>query len=105
MIKKHCLVLFLCPSFFKKSYAKKYNNHGDLLFNTYDLIATSNNGTEILVSLIPLNKIQNTRQGLKNIEVSKRVLLQSGLTVDLNLDGRSFYTSVHQLFKFSHKVI
>lgn len=75
------------------------------MFNTHDLIATSVNGTEIVVSLIPLNKIQNTRQGLKNIEVSKRVLLQSGLTVDINLDGRSFYTSAHQLYKFSHKVI
>ena len=69
-----------------------------------DLIAKSKNGTEIIVSLIPLNKMQNTRQGLKKIEVGKRVLLSSGMEVDLNLDGRTFYTSLNQLFKLSHKV-
>ena len=53
------------------------------------LIAKSSNGTEIIVSLIPLNKMQNTRDGLKSIEVGKRVLLQSGIEVDLNLDGRT----------------
>ncbi|MEJ8027313.1 hypothetical protein WKH82_18090 [Acinetobacter baumannii] len=69
-----------------------------------DLIAKSKNGTEIIVSLIPLHKIQNTRQGLKQIEVGKRVLLESGIEVDLNLDGRTFYTSLNQLFKLNHKV-
>lgn len=70
-----------------------------------DLIAKSKNGTEIIVSLIPLNKMQNIRQGLKRIEVGKRVLLSSGVEVDLNLDGRTFYTSINQLFKLNHKVI
>lgn len=70
-----------------------------------DLIAKSKNGTEIIVSLIPLNKMQNTRQGLKRIEVGKKVLLSSGVEVDLNLDGRTFYTSLNQLFKLNHKVI
>lgn len=70
-----------------------------------ELIAKSKNGTEIIVSLIPLNKMQNTRQGFKEIEVGKRVLLQSGVEVDLNLDGRTFYTSLNQLFKLNHKVI
>lgn len=60
-----------------------------------ELIAKSKNGTEIIVSLIPLNKMQNTRQGFKEIEVGKRVLLQSGIEVDLNLDGRTFYTSLN----------
>ena len=69
------------------------------------LVAKSKNGTEIIVSLIPLNKMQNTRQGLKEIEVGKRVLLSSGITVDLNLDGRTFYTSLNQLFKLNNKVI
>ena len=64
-----------------------------------ELIAKSKNGTEIIVSLIPLNKMQNTRQGFKEIEVGKRVLLESGIEVDLNLDGRTFYTSLNQLFK------
>ena len=70
-----------------------------------ELIAKSKNGTEIIFSLIPLNKMQNTRQGFKEIEVGKRVLLQSGIEVDLNLDGRTFYTSLNQLFKLNHKVI
>ncbi|MDM1249527.1 hypothetical protein HX005_19455 [Acinetobacter sp. R933-2] len=69
-----------------------------------DLIAKSKNGNEIIVSLIPLHKMQNTRQGLKKVEVGKRVLLSSGIEVDLNLDGRTFYTSLNQLFKLSHKV-
>ena len=67
-----------------------------------NLIAKSKNGTEIIVSLIPLNKMQNTRNGLKAIEVGKRVLLQSGQEVDLNLDGRTFYTSLNQLFKLNY---
>ena len=70
-----------------------------------ELIAKSKNGTEIIVSLIPLNKMQNTRQGFKEIEVGKRVLLESGIKVDLNLDGRTFYTSLNQLFKLNQKVI
>ncbi|RLZ08182.1 hypothetical protein EAH57_10145 [Acinetobacter sp. 2JN-4] len=69
-----------------------------------DLIAKSPNGTEIIVSLIPVNKMQNTRQGLKTIEVGKKVLLQSGVEVDLNLDGRTFYTSLNKLFKLNHRV-
>ena len=78
---------------------------GYKLLKINDLIAKSKNGTEIIVSLIPLNKMQNTRQGLKKIEVGKRVLLSSGLEVDLNLDGRTFYTSLNQLFKLNHRVV
>ena len=70
-----------------------------------DLIARSKNGTEIIVLLIPFKKMQNTRQGFKQIEVGKRVLLQSGIEVDLNLDGRTFYTSLNQLLKLNHKVV
>ena len=70
-----------------------------------NLIAKSKNGTEIIVSHIPLNKMQNTRNGLKAIEVGKRVLLQSGQEVDLNLDGRTFYTSLNQLFKLNYRAI
>ena len=78
---------------------------GYKLLKINDLIAKSKNGTEIIVSLIPLNKMQNTRQGLQQIEVGKRILLQSGIVVDLNLDGRTFYTSLHQLFKLNQIVI
>ena len=83
---------------------KKSLKIGYKLLKVNDLIAKSKNGTEIIVSLIPLHKMQNTRQGLKQIEVGKRVLLESGIEVDLNLDGRTFYTSLNQLFKLSHKV-
>ena len=84
---------------------KNLEEIGYKLLKINDLIAKSKNGTEIIVSLIPLNKMQNTRQGLKRIEVGKRVLLSSGVEVDLNLDGRTFYTSINQLFKLNHKVI
>ncbi|WP_291354375.1 MULTISPECIES: hypothetical protein [unclassified Acinetobacter] len=70
-----------------------------------DLIARSKNGTEIIVLLIPFKKMQNTRQGFKQIEVGKRGLLESGIEVDLNLDGRTFYTSLNQLFKLNHKFV
>ena len=69
-----------------------------------DLIAKSKNGTEIIVSLIPLNKIQSTREGFKTVEVGKRVLLSTGIEVDLNLDGRTFYASINQLFKLNERV-
>ncbi|PJG42160.1 hypothetical protein XA39_14020 [Acinetobacter tandoii] len=70
-----------------------------------ELVAKSTNGTEIIVSLIPLNKMQNTREGFKAIEVGKKVRLESGVEVDLNLDGRTFYISMNQLFRLNHKVI
>jgi len=74
------------------------------LLKVNELIAKSQNGTEIIVSLIPLNKMQNTRQGFKQIEVGKKILLESGIEVDLNLDGRTFYTSLNKLFKLNQKV-
>lgn len=78
---------------------------GYKLLKVNELIAKSKNGAEIIVSLIPLNKMQNTRQGFKEIEVGKRVLLESGIEVDLNLDGRTFYMSLNKLFKINQKVI
>ena len=83
----------------------KKHKTGYKLLKVNELIAKSKNGTEIIVSLIPLNKMQNTRQGFKEIEVGKRVLLESGIEVDLNLDGRTFYASLNQLFKLNKKVI
>ena len=83
---------------------KNLEEIGYKLLKLNNLIAKSKNGTEIIVSLIPLHKMQNTRQGFKEIEVGKRVLLESGIEVDLNLDGRTFYTSLNQLFKLNHKV-
>lgn len=93
----------LILKFFSRS--EKSQKIGYKLLKINDLIAKSKNGTEIIVSLIPLNKMQNTRQGLQQIEVGKRILLQSGIVVDLNLDGRTFYTSLHQLFKLNQRVM
>ncbi len=87
------------------SILEKIIKTGYKLLKVNELIAKSKNGTEIIVSLIPLNKMQNTRQGFKEIEVGKRVLLESGIEVDLNLDGRTFYTSLNQLFKLNQKVV
>ena len=72
------------------------------LLKINDLIAKSTNGNEISVTLIPLFRMQNTREGFKQVEVGKRILLSSGLEVDLNLDGRTFYISYNQLFKLNH---
>lgn len=74
------------------------------LLKINDLIAKSTNGNEISVTLIPLFRMQNTLEGFKQVEVGKRILLSSGLEVDLNLDGRTFYISYNQLFKLNHRV-
>ena len=74
------------------------------LLKINDLIAKSTNGNEISVTLIPLFRMQNTREGFKQVEVGKRILLSSGLEVDLNLDGLTFYISYNQLFKLNHRV-
>ena len=74
------------------------------LLKINDLIAKSTNGNEISVTLIPLFRMQNTREGFKQVEVGKRILLSSGLEVDLNLDGRTFYISYNQLIKLNHRV-
>jgi len=74
------------------------------LLKINDLIAKSTNGNEISVTLIPLFRMQNTREGFKQVEVGKRILLSSGLEVDLNLDGRTFYIYYNQLFKLNHRV-
>ncbi|TCM69757.1 hypothetical protein EC844_10216 [Acinetobacter calcoaceticus] len=76
-----------------------------MLNNFENLVAKSVNGHEIVVSLVPAIKMQNTRQGSTWVEVGKKVLLQSGLEIELNLDGRSFYTGVNEMFKLSHRVI
>lgn len=69
-----------------------------------NLIAKSVNGSEIIVSLVPSKMIQSTRDGFKWVEVGKKVLLESGIEIELNLDGRSFYTDVNEMFKFTSRV-
>lgn len=69
-----------------------------------NIIAKSVNGSEIIVSLIPSQKMQNTRNGSKLVEVGKKVLLECGLEIDLNLDGRSFFTGVNEMFRLTQRV-
>lgn len=69
-----------------------------------NLVAKAVNGCEIVVSLVPSIKMQSTRDGFKWVEVGKKVLLQSGIEIELNLDGRSFYTGVHEMFRLEKRV-
>ncbi|MCF9033313.1 hypothetical protein [Acinetobacter nectaris] len=62
-------------------------------------IAIAINGDEINVKIVPNEKRQNTSTGFMTVEVGKKVLLESGQEVSLNLDGRSFYTSFNQMYK------
>mgnify|MGYP003525520537 FL=1 len=75
-----------------------------MLNKVENVIAKSVNGREILVSLVPSKKMQSTREGFEWVEVGKKVLLQSGIEIDLNLDGRSFYTGVHEMFRLESRV-
>lgn len=75
-----------------------------MLNKTENLVAKSVNGREIVVSLIPLKKMQNTRDGFKWVEVGKKVLLESGIEIELNLDGRSFYRGVNEMFRLNAHV-
>ena len=75
-----------------------------MLNKTENLVAKSVNGREIVVSLIPLKKMQNTRDGFKWVQVGQKVLLESGIEIDLNLDGRSFYTGINEMFRLNTHV-
>ena len=57
------------------------------------------NGQLIDVQLIPLIKNQSSKSGFVGVEVGKMIELRSGEKVDLNLDGRSFYIGLNQLYK------
>lgn len=62
-------------------------------------VAKARNGNEICVRIIPVKRQQSTMAGFKWVEVGKKVQLETGQEVDFNLDGRSFYTAVNQLFR------
>ncbi|EPF81501.1 hypothetical protein GCM10025882_31330 [Acinetobacter gyllenbergii] len=64
-------------------------------------VAKAINGNEICVQIIPLKRQQNTLNGFKWVEVGKKVLLESGQEIDFNLDGKSFYTDVNQLYRLT----
>ncbi|WP_436897656.1 transposase [Acinetobacter gyllenbergii] len=64
-------------------------------------VAKASNGNEICVQIIPIKRQQSTLEGFKWVEVGKKVLLDSGLEIDFNLDGKSFYTGVNQLYRLT----
>ncbi|WP_087545208.1 transposase [Acinetobacter sp. WCHA29] len=62
-------------------------------------VAKASNGNEICVQIIPMKRQQNTLDGFKWVEVGKKIQLESGREVNFNLDGKSFYTDVNQLYR------
>ncbi|KAF1020415.1 transposase [Acinetobacter sp.] len=64
-------------------------------------IATAKNGDQIQVKIIPLKRIQNNIDGMSWVEVGKQIQLETGQECCFNLDGRSFYTGLNQLYKIA----
>ncbi|MCO8095314.1 transposase [Acinetobacter lwoffii] len=62
-------------------------------------IATATDGNEINVKLVPLKRKQNTMDGFIWVEVGKMIQLPTGEEFQFNLDGKSFYTGVNQLYR------
>lgn len=60
------------------------------------------NGDVIRVNVIPLTKVQSNLNGFSQVEVSKQIELESGQILNLNLDKKSFYTAINQLYKLLH---
>ena len=63
------------------------------------MTAVAVNGEKIRVKVVPLKRQQNTLFGLIWVEVSKQIQVESGENFRLNLDGRSFYTGLNNLYK------
>ena len=68
------------------------------------MIAKAINGREITISLTPLKKMQNTRDGFIWVDVGVNVLLESGREIELNQDRRSFYTDINEMYYLPHRV-
>jgi hypothetical protein len=68
------------------------------------MIAKAMNGREITISLTPLKKMQNTRDGFIWVDVGVNVLLESGREIELNQDRRSFYTDINEMYYLPHRV-
>jgi hypothetical protein len=63
------------------------------------MTAVAVNGEKIRVKVVPLKRQQNTLLGLIWIEVSKQIQVESGENFRLNLDGKSFYAGLNNLYK------
>nr|WP_171501003.1 transposase [Acinetobacter wanghuae] len=63
--------------------------------------ATAVNGCEIDVKLVPLKRKQNTIEGFIWVDVGQMIQLETGEELPFNLDGKSFYTGVNQLYRLN----
>ncbi|PJG44485.1 transposase [Acinetobacter tandoii] len=65
------------------------------------ITAKAINGDEIRVKIVPLKRMQNNLFGVSWVEVGKQIEFESGETCILNVDGKSFYTGMHKLYKLN----
>lgn len=72
--------------------------------NSNQLVAKAIDGSEIVVSLVPSKKMQNTREGFIWVNVGLNILLESGREIELNQDRRSFYTALNQMYYLPYRV-
>lgn len=63
------------------------------------MFAEAMDGEQIKVKVIPFKREQSHIDGVKLVEVGKKIQLDSGQECFLNVDGRSFYTGLNQLYK------
>ena len=63
------------------------------------MTAVAVNGEKIRVKIVPLMRKQNSLLGFISVEVSKQIQVESGEKFRLNLDGKSFYTGINNLYK------
>ena len=64
-------------------------------------VAKAVNGNEINVQIIASQKVQNVFGGFKLVAVGKKVLLDSGIEVEFNLDGKSFYVATNEIYRLT----
>jgi hypothetical protein len=59
------------------------------------------NGNVINVQIIALQRKQNVCGGFKFVDVGTKILLDSGLEVNFNLDGKSFYIAPNEMYRLT----
>ncbi|WOE33070.1 MULTISPECIES: transposase [unclassified Acinetobacter] len=63
------------------------------------MIAKAVNGEQIRVKIVPLKRKQNSLSGPTWVEVCKQIQVESGEKFNFNLDGKSFYKGLNNLYK------
>lgn len=62
-------------------------------------MATAINGSQIQVKVVAMQRPQNTINGMILVDVGQMIELENGDQFPFNLDGKSFYTGVNQLYR------